>query len=386
MSDFVFRINPNIILGSYSLSRLGQLALEWGTRFMVILDPILKEVKIADKVKQSLDDRKVDYFVFNELSEGSTSKTVERALTLAKEGHVHGIIAVGGTSALNVGRAVAALFNEVHTFYTFMDGAQPNTNPIPCICVPSTYRTPFVFTNSVPITDSRSNQIKLMKVQKNLCKLVLYDPNTSLSLSANQKTTIAIELIAMAVEAYLSQKANFFSDMFVEKGLELLTYALDGSPSLDITTPEEILFAQAGTMISLATTSSSLGLSSMLSLTINSRYKMLKSLVSSILLPYMIEDVVKYKSTKIAKLAKIMKCVQKDEAETLSEEELCKAFIDSVRERIAKANLPTRLKDLNLTIEQLSLAVEDVKEIDIVNTLPRSMSTDDIFDFIKLAY
>lgn len=113
---------------------------------------------------------------------------------------------------------------------------------------------------------------------------------------------------------------------------------------------------------------------------------MLKSLVSSILLPYMIEDVVKYKSTKIAKLAKIMKCVQKDEAETLSEEELCKAFIDSVRERIAKANLPTRLKDLNLTIEQLSLAVEDVKEIDIVNTLPRSMSTDDIFDFIKLAY
>ena len=49
MSDFVFRINPNIILGSYSLSRLGQLALEWGTRFMVILDPILKEVKISDK-------------------------------------------------------------------------------------------------------------------------------------------------------------------------------------------------------------------------------------------------------------------------------------------------------------------------------------------------
>jgi alcohol dehydrogenase class IV len=139
-------------------------------------------------------------------------------------------------------------------------------------------------------------------------------------------------------------------------------------------------------MISLATTSSSLGLSSLLSLTINSRYKMLKSLVSSILLPYMIEDVVKYKSTKIAKLAKIMKCVQKDEAETLSEEELCKAFIDSVRERIAKANLPTRLKDLNLTIEQLSLAVEDVKEIDFANTLPRSMSTDDIFDFIKLAY
>ena len=382
MSDFVFRINPNIILGSYSLSRLGQLALEWGTRFMVILDPILKEVKIADKVKQSLDDRKVDYFVFNELSEGSTSKTVERALTLAKEGHVHGIIAVGGTSALNVGRAVAALFNEVHTFYTFMDGAQPNTNPIPCICVPSTYRTPFVFTNSVPITDSRSNQIKLMKVQKNLCKLVLYDPNTSLSLSANQKTTIAIELIAMAVEAYLSQKANFFSDMFVEKGLELLAYALDGSPSLDITTPEEILLAQAGIMISLASASSSLGLSSLLAMTINSRYQINKSLVSSILLSYSLEDAANFKRMQVEKLSHIMRVVPKE----VTGPEAVKIFIDNIRQRIAKANLPTRLKDLQLSMEQLSLVAEDAGQIDIITKLPRSMSTDDIFDFIKNAY
>ena len=63
--------------------------------------------------------------------------------------------------------------------------------------------------------------------------------------------------------------------MFVEKGLELLAYALDGSPSLDITTPEEILLAQAGIMISLASASSSLGLSSLLAMTINSRYQRL---------------------------------------------------------------------------------------------------------------
>ena len=79
-----------------------------------------------------------------------------------------------------------------------------------------------------------------------------------------------------------------------------------------------------------------------------------------------------------------MNCIPEDE--NPSSEEICNYFIDSIRQRIAKANLPTRLKDLNLTIEQLSLAVEDVKQIDIVNTLPRSMSTDDIFDFVKKAY
>ncbi len=382
MSDFIFRISPNVVLGSYTLSRLGQQVKEWGTRFMLIIDPVLNEMKIQENVVQSLNDRKIDIFIFNEITEGANTKTIQRALSLAKEGHVHGIIAVGGTKALNVGRLVAAFYNEIHDFYTFVDGAFPTTAPIPCICVPTTYKMPYIFTNEVPVTDSRFKQLKIMKVQHNLCKLALIDPNLTLSLTENQKSSLAIDLMNEGVEAYLSQKANFFSDMFVEKGLELLAYALDGSPTLEITTPEEVLLSQAGTMISLASASSSLGLSSMLSMTINSRYNLNKALISSIIFPYAVEDALTFKSARLEKLAHIMRIVPED----VKGQDASKALVDNIRQRIAKANLPARLKDVKLTIEQLSLAVDDVSQNDIVNKLPRSMSTDDIFDFIKQAY
>ena len=382
MGDFAFRITPNIILGSYTLSRLPQQVMEWGTRFMIIADPVLNEFGTIQKITQSFTDRKIEHFVFSEISEGNTSQLAKRALALAKEGHVHGVIALGGTKALNIGRIVAAFFNEIHDFNNFVDGALPTTSPIPCICVPTIFSTPFIFTNEIPIKDSRNNQLKLMKVQNNLCKLVLVDPNLMLTLTQNQKSTIAIEVMSMAIEAYLSQKANFFSDMFVEKGLELLAYALDGSPSLDITTPEEILLAQAGIMISLASASSSLGLSSLLAMTINSRYQINKSLVSSILLSYSLEDAANFKSVQIEKLSHIMRVVPKE----ITGPEAVKMFIDNIRQRIAKANLPTRLKDLQLSMEQLSLVAEDAGQIDIITKLPRSMSTDDIFDFIKNAY
>jgi len=382
MSDFIFRISPNVVLGSYTLSRLGQQVKEWGTRFMVIIDPVLNEMKIQENVIQSLNDRKIENFIFNEITEGANTKTVQRALSLAKEGHVHGIIAVGGAKTLNIGRLVAAFYNEIHDFYTFVDGALPTTSAIPFIAVPSTYKMPYIFTNEVPITDSRFNQLKIMKVQHNLCKLALIDPNLTLSLTDNQKATIAIDIMNEGVEAYLSQKSNFFSDMFVEKGLELLTYAMDGSPSLEITTPEEILLSQAGIMISLACASSSMGLSSMLSMTINSRYRLNKSLISAILFPYAVEDAATFKSARLEKLAHVMRIVD-DETKG---QEASKAFVDNIRQRIAKANLPARLKDVKLTIEQLSLAVDDVSQNDIVNKLPRSMSTDEIFDFIKQAY
>ena len=382
MGDFAFRITPNIILGSYTLSRLPQQVMEWGTRFMIIADPVLNEFGTIQKITQSFADRKIEHFVFSEISEGNTSQLAKRALALAKEGHVHGVIAIGGSKALNIGRIVAAFFNEIHDFNNFVDGALPTTSPIPCICVPTIFSTPFIFTNEIPIKDSRNNQLKLMKVQNNLCKLVLVDPNLMLTLTQNQKSTIAIEVMSMAIEAYLSQKANFFSDMFVEKGLELLAYALDGSPSLDITTPEEILLAQAGIMISLASASSSLGLSSLLAMTINSRYQINKSLVSSILLSYSLEDAANFKRMQIEKLSHIMRVVPKE----VTGPEAVKMFIDNIRQRIAKANLPTRLKDLQLSMEQLSLVAEDAGQIDIITKLPRSMSTDDIFDFIKNAY
>lgn len=382
MGDFAFRITPNIILGSYTLSRLPQQVMEWGTRFMIIADPVLSEFGTIQKITQSFTDRKIEHFVFSEISEGNTSQLAKRALALAKEAHVHGIIAIGGSKALNIGRIVAAFFNEIHDFNNFVDGALPTTSPIPCICVPTIFSTPFIFTNEIPIKDSRNNQLKLMKVQNNLCKLVLIDPNLMLTLTQNQKSTIAIEVMSMAIEAYLSQKSNFFSDMFVEKGLELLAYALDGSPSLDITTPEEILLAQAGIMISLASASSSLGLSSLLAMTINSRYQINKSLVSSILLSYSLEDAANFKSVQIEKLSHIMRVVPKE----ITGPEAVKMFIDNIRQRIAKANLPTRLKDLQLSMEQLSLVAEDAGQIDIITKLPRSMSTDDIFDFIKNAY
>ena len=382
MGDFAFRITPNIILGSYTLSRLPQQVMEWGTRFMIIADPVLNEFGTIQKITQSFTDRKIEHFVFSEISEGNTSQLAKRALALAKEGHVHGVIAIGGSKALNIGRIVAAFFNEIHDFNNFVDGALPTTSPIPCICVPTIFSTPFIFTNEIPIKDSRNNQLKLMKVQNNLCKLVLVDPNLMLTLTQNQKSTIAIEVMSMAIEAYLSQKANFFSDMFVEKGLELLAYALDGSPSLDITTPEEILLAQAGIMISLASASSSLGLSSLLAMTINSRYQINKSLVSSILLSYSLEDAANFKRMQVEKLSHIMRVVPKE----VTGPEAVKMFIDNIRQRIAKANLPTRLKDLQLSMEQLSLVAEDAGQIDIITKLPRSMSTDDIFDFIKNAY
>ena len=382
MADFTFRISPNIMLGSYTTSRLGEFALQYGKRFMLVLDPILKEVKSHEKVTQSLTDRGIEFFVFEELNEGATTKTIQQALGLARQSHIQGIIGVGGGRAINVARTLAAIYNETDEVYAFVEGKTISAQPLPLICLPTTTRDPFVFTDTIPVTDSRAAQIKLIKAQNGLCKMVIFDPNMTATLTTNQTESKTIESLCLSTEAYLSQKSNFFSDMIAEKAVEILGYATEANRSLTITTPTEELLSEGGCMASLASATSSIGVASLLALCINARFKTSRSLVTSILFPHIIEDCAKFKSERMAKLTKLLNIAP----ENGTPEECATALVDNIRQRLAKANLPARLKDLNISIEQLALAAEDAGKLDYINSLPRSMTSDDLFSLIKLAY
>jgi alcohol dehydrogenase len=170
--------------------------------------------------------------------------------------------------------------------------------------------------------------------------------------------------------------------MVIEKAIELMGYGLDGSRSLTVTTPQEVLLSQSGCMASLGATSSSIGACALIAMCVNARYKISRALTTEILFPYVIEDAVKYKSDRLARISHILNACPID----ANEKDAVSALTEYVRQHIAKVNLPSRLKDLGLTIEQLSLAAEDAGSLDLINTLPRSMSADDLFDLIKVAY
>lgn len=383
MTDFIFKISPNIILGPYTVTRLGQNALEWGSRYMVIMDPILKETGTAEKITAPLAERKIEYFVFDELTQAADTQTLETILNLARNSHIHGIIAAGGGKTLALAKAACALFNEPHTSYDYIDGGAPTAGTIPLICVPTTIRDAFLFTDRVPLCDSRSGSAKIIKTQNGICKLVLWDPNLELTLTDKQSAAMGLETFSMALEAYLSRKSTFFSDMLIEKALQLMSYATDGSPTLTVTTPPEVLYTQAGCIASLGLASCSAGASTLLSLTINTRYKIPRALVSAILLPYIIEDATTFAAAKLAKIADIYRITDSNED---TDEKKALSLAEYIRQRIAKINIPARLKDLSLSIEQLSLAVEDAGQTDLIDSLQRSMTTDDLFELIKKAY
>ena len=382
MADFTFRISPNIVLGSYTVSRLGEFAVQYGKRCMLVLDPALKQTPSAEQIMQSLKDRGIEFFVFEELADGATTMAIQKAVVLARQSHVQCVVGAGGGRAMNVARAVAAIFYEASGIYEFAEGKAVGAEPLPLICLPTTTRDPFVFTDGIPITDSRAAKIRLVKARNGLCRLVLFDPNLTTTLDDKQTAAITLETLCLASEAYLSQKANFFSDMIAEKSVSLLGAATDKSKPATDTTPTEELLTQGGCMASLAVAASALGAASLLALCISARFKADRALVTAILFPYVLEDCATFKSDRVAALAHMLNATQADSAPEAAASDL----VRHIRGRLAEASLPANLKDLNLAMEQLALAAEDAGKLEYVNALPRSMTSDDLFALIKKAY
>ncbi len=382
MADFVFRISPNVILGPYTLARLGQIVSAWGTNYMLIADPILKEFGIIEKAVLAMEEKGISVFVFDEIPAAPTSATLEQALSLARGAHVHGVISVGGTKTASLARAVAALFNESHDVYHYLDGAQPSSAPLPFIEVPSTCRDAFMFSDRTAVIDARNRQIRLVKTQTALCKAVVIDPNLYMHLSPNTATAMIFHAVTLAVEGYVSTKSNFFSETILGKAIEMLLLALDPEQSKLVGTPSEMLVAQGGCLASMGVAVSSPGVATAISLACNSRYKSSSSLVCAILLPYVMEDASRSRVDRIATIGKMLGVGGAD----MSAGDIARAAIDDIRRRLALAGIPTRLKDLDLTIDQLVPAAEDAAALDLMNYIPRAMSGDDLFDLIKQAY
>ncbi|MBN2810560.1 MAG: iron-containing alcohol dehydrogenase [Spirochaetales bacterium] len=382
MADFVFRISPNIMLGPHTLARIGQVASNWGSNFMLIADPILKEFGIVEKAVAALEDKGISVFVFDDIPSAATSTTLEQALSLARGAHVHGFISLGGTKTSSLGRALAALYNENHDIYEYLAGAQPYSGAMPFIEVPSTCRDAFVFMDRTPVVDARNRQIRLMKTQAGICKAVVMDPNLYMHMSPNTATSMIFHAISLAIEGYVSTKSNFFSETILGKSIEMLLLALDPEQSKLVGTPSEMLVAQGGCMASMGVAASSPGVATAISLACNARYKTSTSLVCAVLLPYIMEDAARARVDGIATIGKMLGV----STAGLSASDGAKAAIDDVRRRLALSGIPTRLKDLGLSIDQLVPAAEDAAALDLMNYIPRAMSSDDLFDLIKQAY
>ncbi|MCR5699429.1 MAG: iron-containing alcohol dehydrogenase [Treponemataceae bacterium] len=382
MADFIFKISPNIMLGTYLSSRLGQYAKDYANRFMVIIDSALQKTDIEAKLRTTLEDSKIDFFVYKEVPANPDSSTLEKVLWLAREAKIKGVIAVGSDNTTNFGKAVAMFYYQKNDVYSYIDNTEFENDALPFICLSTNLHDKFLFSNRVLVVDARNRKTVLLKSKKPVCDLVVIDPDFNIKNGEHQKFLDSMNCLNLALETYVSQKANFFSDMLIEKAVSLLAAGLKAEDGLEDNQTSAELLSESGVLVSLAAASSGYGAVSALSTVMQGRFQIDSSFSTAILMSSFIEDCSKIKLDKIAKIAKMMNV----STEADSEEQAKTNLINYINDLLSKNNIPSKLKSLSVAMEQLASVAENAGNLDIIEGFHRSMNADDLFELVKQAY
>jgi alcohol dehydrogenase len=386
VSDFSFHVRPRIWVGPDALLRLpllaGELAGKDKPRCMLIVDPLLYESKTVDRVRSLIEERGIQVFSFDEVPERATSRVADDALRLARGSRSPLIISLGGLKTLMVGRTAAALAQSDHDVDAVLDGVEPTSECVPLIEIPTSFRHPFLSQDCILLPDGRDRRIRLVRIPGSAPTAVLIDPGLSASLSSKLAASCVIDGLLGTVEAYVSSKSSFMSDLLLEKAAVSQAFALNGL----IARPDDpVARAEAwkGSFLSsIGQGLSAPGLGTAVALAINARWPVPKAALAAILLPYSMELAAKSRLEKVAALASLF---GEDVSESSPQEAAAKS-VEWLRTRLGLLKVPSRLKDFDLVLDKLVESARDARELDFMNYLPRAASVDDVFDFVKTAF
>ncbi len=339
-----------------------------------------KDLAKSDLVKKIINDdnlKKLSIKVFSNIKSNPVGSNVNEGVEFFKKGNHDGVIAFGGGSGLDVGKAVAFMSAQTKPIWDFEDvgdnWTKANSEKIaPIIAVPTTAGTGSETGRASLITNEKNQTKKIIFHPKILPSIVILDPILTVNLPPQITATTGMDALAHNLEAYCASGYHPMADGIALEGMNLikkwlLTAVKDGKN----------LEARSNMMVAatMGSTAFQKGLGAIHSLShpVNSVYNIHHGLSNAIFMPYVLTFNKKEIEKKIIKLSEYLELKEKS----------FNCFLQWVLDLRKDLQIPHKLSDVTNVkpeeIEKLSLmALEDPS----TPGNPRKLTLDDM----KLLY
>ncbi len=382
MPDLAFSVPTEIKFGLDVANRVAAVVSEYGERALLVTEAILYEGKVIDRVQALLEKKGLQYIVYDEVVPNATSSVVDDGVKLARGAHADVVVGLGGIRTLSVGKLIAMVAAGQADMDDYLSGMLPKPVSLPYVALPTTCRDPFLLTGEYLVTDSRDRSAKLGRVPAGPARAVIVDPRLSATLPPKFTATTLMDTFLAGLEGYLSSRNNFLSETFFLPALELIGKTI--GPLRDA--PDDLRVrmnaSTAGLLVALGLTVSRTGVGAALSYAINGRFMVPKSWVASILLPHVMEFCSGVAAEKLARVAAFLG----EEVSAAAPVEGAARAVEAVRRVLGSLGLPTRLRDFDLKLDDMVEAASTARSFDMMNYLPRSISSEDLYELLKSAY
>ncbi|WP_158813963.1 iron-containing alcohol dehydrogenase [Methylocapsa sp. S129] len=212
---------PRITAGVGARARIATLAGAQG-HVLLVADPGLKSTGLVEEIAGGLRGHGLAFTIFDAFQSDPTIAQADAAAALARSEKSSVVVCLGGGSALDLGKAVAAIALAADSAAHY----QLFANPLPAkglrkICVPTTAGTGSETTRTAILTRDDHAKVWLWGDEIKADEVVL-DPELTVSLPGPLTAATGIDALVHAVEAATNRNANPAAGLYAHEAIRLV--------------------------------------------------------------------------------------------------------------------------------------------------------------------
>src|SRR5882724_9415891 len=197
-------------------------------RPLVVTDSGLLQTRAFEILGRTLDNTQLGktWELFNGVHSNPIEEDVAAAARAFREGGCDSVVAFGGGSALDVGKACRLLVKRPDLKLSKFNFSDDWSGLARCVCVPTTAGTGSEVGRSSVITLTGTQRRSVIFLPRLLAKLVILDPELTVDLPPTLTAATGLDAFTHCVESFTSPVYQPFCDGIALEGIHMIVDAL----------------------------------------------------------------------------------------------------------------------------------------------------------------
>lgn len=381
---FSFTGAKKIVFGCAAFESLADHVKELGGRRpLIVLDKNLSKSGFRERAQAALAAGSLKAVFFDRVEPEPLLELADEGTEAARRGKCDIVVGIGGGSAMDVAKAVAALLPNKGRAVDFLGLNKVPGPGIPTIMVPTTAGTGSEVTFTAVFLRKNLNKKEGMNSPYLYPTLALLDPILTLSLPPEPTAATGIDALCHAVESYTSVNASPMSEMASLEAIRLIAENLRTCVhnGRDLEARENMLLGSLYAGLGLA--NAGVGAAHSLSYPLGGKYGISHGVANTLMLPRVMDFNVPSAQEKFAVIAEIMG----ESTEGLPLREAAYLAVDAVESLIEDCGIFTTLRELGVPEEDFpELARIALTVLRPLENNPRKVTFEEAVEIYRAAY
>jgi alcohol dehydrogenase len=370
-----YRVPALITLGTGAAETVGPEAKRLGGHHaFLVMDPVLQKIGAADPLLKSLAAEGLRVTVHTGIEIEPSAGSVVQAVDGARAAGCDVVVALGGGSALDTGKAVAMLLGNPGRLEDYLGVGRVPQRGVPSILLPTTAGTGAEITPNA-LYYLPAKRVKEAVVSPHIIPdVAIVDPLLTATAPPGVTAATGVDALCHAVESYTSANASPLTDPYALEAIRLIGAHLRSAVrnGSDLAAREGM--AQGSLLAAIALTNAGANAVHALAYPLQGQHRVTHGVANSLLLPYVLDFNTGAGLDRFARVAEALG----ESVAGLSREAAAKRAADGARALSRDVGIPQRLGDVGVRREHVDeLVGAAMKVTRLLNNNPRPVRPED---------